>query len=239
MIKKVLLTSLLALSFLNSAEKETTPDRNLYKNFKAGDDASNYRSLFKDKEVIDCKSIGVAVGDIAKCTIVSENETLGIEKDFTMVIATIENRINSIHLIKTEQTGNINASFWNSLFKSNLKPYNTFNVAEGFVKDIKFVDHTNLVKNKIELEQKLLLKKETFSLDTLFVETKKEETSLDFIKTMKTDPQQIIRMVEVIESFDNEDSTWTIRLDFINPMYQAGLQKLYIKNNKINTEGGI
>lgn len=239
MIKKIILAGLVSLTLLNAAENENTPSRNLYKNFKAGDDVNNYISLFKDKEEISCKQVGVAVGDIAKCTIVSENETLGIEKDFTMIISTIENRINSIHLIKTELTGNINPSFWHSLFKSNLKPYNTFNVADGFVKDIKFVDYTNLVKNKIQLEQKLLLKKETFSLDTLFVETKKEETSLDFIKTMRTDPQQIIRMVEVIESFDTEDSTWTIRLDFINPMYQTALQKLYIKNNKINTEGGI
>lgn len=239
MIKKMLLTSLLALSFLNAAEKDITPDRNLYKNFKAGDDVNNYRSLFKDKEEIDCKSIGVAVGDIAKCTIVSENETLGIEKDFTMVISTIENRINSIHLIKTEQSGNLNPVLWNTLLKSNLKAYNSFNVAEGFVKDNKFVDNSNLVKNKLELEQKLLLKKETFSIDTLFVETKKETNNLDFLKTMKTDPEQIIRMVEVIETFDNETSSWTIKIDFINPIYQAALQKLYIKNNKINIEGGI
>lgn len=239
MFKKMLLTSLFALTLLNAAEKENLPERNLYKEFKAGDDASNYRSLFKDKEVIDCKSIGLAVGDIAKCTIVSENETLGIEKDFIMIISTIENKINSVHLLKTEQEGNLSPTFWNSLYKSKLKAYNTFNIGEGFLKDTKLVDQSTLIKNKLELEQKLLIKKDSFSVDTLFLETKSETKNLDFIKTIKTNPEQIIRMVEVVESFDDESASWTIRIDFINPIYQAVLQNLYIKNNKINIEGGI
>lgn len=239
MFKKLLLTGLVALTCLNAADKEISADRNLYKNFKIGEPVEKYKDLFKDKEIIDCKSIGVPVGNIAKCTIVSDNETLGIEKDFIMVIATIENRINSVHLLKTEEESNLSANLWTSLFKSNLKAYKTFNVAEGFLKDTQFVDLNTLIKHKIELEQKLLLKSETFSIDTLFVETKKDIKSLDFIKTMKSDPDQIIRMVEVVENFDKETSLWTIRLDFINPAYQAALQQLYIKNNKINTEGGI
>lgn len=236
MFKKIIVCSLIVAISCFAAEKK---DNALYKDLLAGEKVSKYPTYFKNSEPINCKEIGVPVGDIAKCLIVSDNESLGTESGFSMVIATIDEKINSVHLVKTDEPSSLTPNFWSTLFKSDFKLYATFNPLEGLPVEATLKNNNDFLMSKISLENKLMLEQKSFLIDTVLFDTPlKIGENINFVKTLKTKPENITRMVEVIESFDNESQTWLYRVDFTNPLYQAALQELYKKKHKI-AEGGI
>ncbi len=240
MLKKIILCGLLTAVACFAGEKEEVKKGNaLYKNLVAGEKISKYPEYFKKSEKIDCKELGVVTGDIAKCYIVSENESLGTEKGFLMAIAAIDNKVSSVHLIKFDQASSLTPNFWSVLFKSNFKPYATFEQTQGLPAEATFKNSQDFIAEKIILEQKTILNKKSFVMDTVFLDTPIDfGGKMNFIETLMNDPRKIVRMAEVVEVFDNETQLWLYRIDFTNPIYQAMLQEDYKKKNKIS-EGGI
>lgn len=65
MLKKILLVSLIGTLSLFAADKnEPNKKQSLYKNLYAGELASKYPEYFKNKESIDCKTIGTFLLEI-------------------------------------------------------------------------------------------------------------------------------------------------------------------------------
>lgn len=104
---------------------ETTKDVSkikLYKDYISGEDISKYHKLEELSEV-ECSALSIPLFDISTCYFVSDKETLGEEKDLTLYISIINNKINTVHLVKESSEYEIKDNLWNYIYKNGFKNY--------------------------------------------------------------------------------------------------------------------
>jgi hypothetical protein len=214
-------------------------NKSLYKNFEAGA-ILDKKYIIKENE-IDCKAINIPLANISECYIISENENLTTEKDFLLIISTINKKINTAHLIKTEVLGSLNQDVFSALYNNNLKSAHSFNITNiELDKDVKIMSISDLILKRNKIIFEAITKNSNFAIDTVFIDSDfKEGDTFNYIRILKEKPQELTRIIEIIETYDYETEKWTYRIDFINFMMQSVLQYEYNKLNNKNLKEKI
>lgn len=246
-IKTILKFSILGLFLTNTvvfadAENKKTIndiDRSLYKDFKAGDLLDNKYKI--EENEIECANIGIALSNISKCYYISENESISTDEDYGLIVSTINDRVNGVHLIKFDQTSSMDINIFNVLYKNNLKSFGSFKAGSNdMLNDTKILTKEELVIKRLNNINEESLKDKNFSIDTVFIEFNsekyKEGELLNYFNVLKNKPLDVKRIVEIIEMYDNENKTWSYRIDFVNYIVQAILQNDYKLKNNIKEE---
>lgn len=234
-MKKLILGSLGLILLASTNLMSADFDKSLYKKIKAGDPLTKYTKITPEME-FDCKIIAIPLADMSKCYLISETESIGTEKDFNLIVSTISDKINTVHLMKSEQNSSLPSTFWNIMFNSGLKAYSSFSTNERMPMKENLKTEMDFFSAKSALESKLLLSQENFILDSVLFETPmKTGEEFDFMKVIETKPKDLIRIVEILESYNVETEQWGYRIDITNFINQAILQKEFLKT--VNTEG--
>lgn len=235
-MKKIISTLLITAIGLMAAE--TTISDKLFKDFKAGDSISNYEQLKKSQQ-FDCKVINIPLSNISKCYALPEKSTFGGEKDFITAISTINDKINTVVLIKTNQKNSLPSNVWDSVIKDNIKAYHVFNPAtEEMPLKNKLKNSTDVVSKNSQLKNKFYLEKKPFSISTVLVDTpNKVGSNFDFKEILTNTPEKMVRLIDVMEVFDTTKDEWLYRIDITNVSYQSYLKEEYYKINGNESSG--
>lgn len=218
----------------------TFANSNLYKNFKAGEEISKYMSSndLKNNE-ISCDTIALPLSTISKCYTISEKESLAGIKDFELIISTINNKINSIHLFKNENDSSLsrNIIFWNTLFESGLKGYSSYNLIENLPMKVILSNKIDFINKQYSNYEIAYNSKNSFTMASVLIETTlKIGEEFDLIKVLSTEPKKLIRTIEILDDYDAETAKWSYRIDIVNLNIQNNLQQEYNKLNNIKPE---
>jgi hypothetical protein len=230
---KKIFSSILVLSSLLLAQD------NLYKDYKAGD--SVYKHIKNNEiedRVIDCRELNIPLLELSKCYFIKDNENIGEEKEFTVFMSTINDKINTIHLLKVDQKSPLfsNVRFWNVMFNSNLKGYSSFNnLKEEFPNTSILQNNLDFKKEQHKIYNNAISLKESFTIDNVLLETKYNfGDNINFTNSIKD--ESLIRLVEILDSYDSIDNVWHYRIDITNIPNQLKLMKEFKELNGIKLD---
>lgn len=227
-MKKILSSICLSFLLCTSLSAQSYPDselrKTLFKHIEGGQHLSKYYDQL-ELETISCKELNIPLAAVSKCYLTQDIVTIGNKDTFTLSLSTINNKINSIHLIQDYSTYPAHKSFWNKLYRSGLKSYAIFNKNITFPASATLMDK-NLFKYKHNIELVLLNKKEEVKLTSLFVQTSLKG-KIDLKKTLRKEVRKIKRTYEVSEIYEPNSQAWSLKVDIKNPLNELLLFQEY------------
>lgn len=224
LVLSVMVGNIFALDF-------TGMDNGLYKQYKAGDILSKKN---KTDEMECSGDFLIAEGN--KCYVVSNTEEFYGEKDFTLVIVTLKDRIIAAHLVKAKlkNSGSLDLNILGKMYDFNFKAIHIFNSIEAFEQDAKYLSLNNLLLTHNRIANEGIIKNENFIIETVFLNYKLEKNELiNIFNNESPNFKEINRLIEFIEIYDYDTKIWTIRIDFFNNKISNLMQEDSIVVKKI------
>ncbi|MGD9625307.1 MAG: hypothetical protein AB7U51_11680 [Arcobacter sp.] len=199
----------------------------LFKEYKAGENINKFINL-KDNKAIDCNKFSIAFPEVSKCYLIRDDYSIGNEKNFNVVLTTINDKVNEIIFFKLDNLDSLELKYsvWDELFTESVKGYSINEYGKNILEESKLKDVVDFSFIQDDFYQKMYKIEDSYKIETILIDTEIENNEIfNFINILSKEPNKVSRVFNIIEIYDYEEDAWIYKIQIVNVMNQYNLLK--------------